>query len=329
MDLKDRIVEILERRSDEGEVVSGQELAAALNVSRTAIWKAVERLRQDGYDIEATTNRGYRLLGDSDVLNAGGIRAFLKAACANLEIEVLDEVDSTNNYTKNLRVKENSCGTLVVAAQQTAGRGRRGRNFFSPLSGAYMSILLDWKQRTEEAPFVTMAAAVSVCRAIEKLTTQRPKIKWVNDIFVNGKKVCGILSEAVTDMESGDVESVVVGIGVNIRIDEAEVPEVLRPVVGDIGGEHVTRNRLIAAIANEFFAWTDVLSSPLLIEEYKKRSLVLGREVCFEQRGEPMKGMAEDINERGNLMVRGAKGELIVLKAGEITLSSEQYVSET
>lgn len=319
MSIKEQVLEILELRR--GDVISGQHLADDLQVSRAAVWKAIAALREEGHHIESATNRGYRLCEGADVLSAAGIRSTLQPAYRGYDIVVLDEVSSTNSYAIELALKGAGDGTLIVANRQTAGRGRRGRSFYSPAQdGVYMSIIFRSQNRPEQALLLTIMAGVAVCRTIEQLTEARPRIKWVNDIFIGDKKVCGILSEAVSDFESGSIAAVVVGIGVNLRVDGEQLPASLRPVIGAIASSQLTRNRLIGAVANELFALAANGEDSSLLAAYKERSLVLGRTIEFEQNGRLLQGVAEDINERGNLVVRLTGGEQIVLPAGEISI---------
>ena len=234
-----------------GASVSGEVLAQSLGVSRAAVWKAIKSLQGEGYRISAGTNRGYRLEEYPDLLTAEGISAMLPLELAQLDLRVFDEIDSTNLEAKRLAMTGLS-RCAVIADRQTAGRGRLGRSFYSPPGcGIYTSLLLRPRpDQLADVTLLTTAAGVAVCRALEKAAGVQAEIKWVNDLYLNGKKICGILTEGVTDFESGMIESIVIGYGVNFR-DDAHLPEELRPIVGSVFGAEpptVTRSALAAAM---------------------------------------------------------------------------------
>ena len=186
-----------------GEYISGEDIAKRLYCTRGAVWKAIKSLRDEGVRIDAVTNRGYCLEGSSDIVSESGIRRYLGN---EHEIFVLKTVGSTNAYLRELAQKGAAEGTLVVSSEQTRGQGRRGRTFFSPAdTGLYLSVLLRPEAAVNEAVKITSIAAVAVCAVLEKVCGVQPEIKWVNDIFVNGKKAAGILTEAAFDMENGIV----------------------------------------------------------------------------------------------------------------------------
>ena len=231
-------------------------------------------------------------------------------------------MDSTNTYAKGLALSGGAHGTLVAADRQTAGRGRRGRSFFSPPgTGLYMSLILRPLIELERFQAVTIAAAVAVCRTIESLTFRRPRIKWVNDIFLEGadgeeRKICGILTEAVSDVESGAIESVVVGIGLNVSTRDFS-PDLAR-IAGSLFPGSVSRNRLAAGIAERLMDCQERLGDPALIREYRDRSLLLGREVRFMRDGAECRGVALDIDAQGCLLLREEDGTVVALRSGEV-----------
>ncbi len=317
MSLKQNVITILEQ--NRGQAVSGQDLAERLGVSRAAVWKAVQFLKEEGWEIEAATKKGYCLRSSSDILSAEGFCAALGEHLA--DVTVLPKVDSTNTLAKKMAADGSPHGTVVMAEEQTAGRGRMGRQFYSPAkTGLYMSVILHPCLPVEESLKVTVAAAVAVCRAMERMGCQSPKIKWVNDIFSHGKKVCGILTEAMGDFESGIAESIVVGIGINVKTDD--FPEELRNVAGSIGLVEGTRNALAAEIYRELMRLCQQLSAAELMEEYRRRSLVLGREISFWNHGRRCQGRVKEINDKGNLVIVTKTG-IEILQAGEISLGSD------
>jgi BirA family biotin operon repressor/biotin-[acetyl-CoA-carboxylase] ligase len=313
MSLKNDILAALEARR--GQALSGQELSARFGVSRNAVWKAVAALKQDGHDIDAATHRGYRLREESDVLTAEGIRAALPERLRGMDVLVLPETGSTNNEAKRLISGGISGYTLVVADKQTAGKGRLGRSFFSPEGSIYMSLAFRTDAEIADAVKLTTAASVAVVKAVETLTEHRPGIKWVNDVYLDGKKICGILTEGVTDMESGRVRHIVIGIGLNCG--KEPFPEELRDIAGSIDRGTVSRSRFVAAIASELIA---CIEGADFLPFYRSRSLVLGKEINYIQNGVATPATALAIEDSGALRVRRADGTELSLSTGEISV---------
>ena len=315
MSIKEELLRILTENA--GHEISGQELADRLGVSRTAVWKAVNGLIAEGCEIQAGRNRGYRLNNVGDLLSVGAIKAFLPPELQDKEIILLKTVDSTNTYAKKSAADGAADGTVVIAEQQTAGRGRRGNSFYSPPeSGLYMTVILRPEQHSTDIDLFTVCAGCAVCRAIEELSGTKPLIKWVNDVYLNGKKICGILSEATSDFESGTVDSVVTGIGINISTDD--FPNDLSSKAGSIGTGNITRARLAAAVLREFMYCLGRRRADN-IADYKARSLVLGREVSYMMNNVQYTGKAVDIDDSGQLVVITKDGE-IKLNSGEISI---------
>ncbi len=325
MSIKSRILEVLEK--NRSQAISGQELADHLSVSRAAVWKAIQSLKEEGYQIEATTNKGYQLLDNNDILSGEGIKAFLLPEYRNNSIIVYKKIDSTNLQGKKTAATGVENGTVILAEEQTEGRGRLGRSFFSPAdTGIYMSIILKPQKSLNDFLLITVAAAVGVCRVIKKLTNKEPKIKWVNDIFLDNKKVCGILTEAVSNFEIGMVESVILGIGLNVKTDENQFPEELRKIAGSLFPEGITRNQIAAEIINEIMNLSENLEDQSLIEEYKEYSLVLGKIISYNKNGNLYSAKAIDINNQGNLVVENEQGEVSIIQSGEVTIGSRQIL---
>lgn len=325
MTVKESVRQILEQ--NRGKTVSGQELAERLQVSRAAIWKAVKSLQSEGHTIEASTNKGYRLDPHSDVLSAEGIRAYLSAALRECPLTVYRVIDSTNSQAKRLALEGASHGTVLVAEEQSAGRGRRGKSFFSPSgTGIYMSVILRPGTAMQAPQRITIHAAVAVSRAIERCTGLRPLIKWVNDLYLNGRKICGILTEAVSDFESGSIESLVVGIGINVSTKAEMFPAELAEIAGSLTAA-VSRNQLIACVLEELFAGETALQAPELIEEYKARSMMQGLTIAYTNAQGETTGRVRDINEQGNLVVEKPDGSVEILQAGEVRITGGLPVS--
>ncbi len=324
-DTKGRVLEKLEQHR--GQDVSGEELASALGLSRNAVWKAIRDLRESGYSISAMPRRGYCLKPENDLLSTQGIRPFLSPAvsfCAE-RIRVFPRLLSTNRTAKELALAGAEHGTVVIAESQTGGRGRLDRSFFSPSGGLYMSLVL----HPEFLPFsgstlITSFAGLAVCEAVEEITGKEPGIKWVNDLLLGGKKICGILTEAVTDFETGRPEWIVVGIGINIHTRPEDFPPELKHTAASVDPENTIpgiRNRLAAAILNRMLDQRTFPERGDLLERYKKRLVMLGHSVTVKQAGESWPAVAEDLDSEGHLILRKQNGETVVLSSGEISIT--------
>ncbi len=207
MTSKEKVLELLE--NNKSDYVSGEAIATELGLSRNAVWKAINELRKQGYDIQAVSNKGY-LLGDkNDIISEQGIVSYLsdKEDADTGRIFIYDSLDSTNKRAKEMAISGAENGTLIVARTQNIGRGRGDHKFFSPEGGIYMSVILTPKDmRSLEADALTMATGNIVCRSIEKLCHVSPVIKPINDLFVDGRKICGILTEAGAEFDSGQIQ---------------------------------------------------------------------------------------------------------------------------
>ncbi len=321
MDTKQQVLGELLRQS--GTPVSGQELADRLGLSRTAVWKAVAQLQKDGYSIEALPRRGYTLAQGQDVLTAEETAQYRVSGAPVVVEKVLV---STNLTAKELAAKGAESGTVVIAHAQTGGRGRRGRSFSSPPgTGLYLSVILRSGLSMQAAAQVTSASAVAVCRVFSRLYGKELSIKWVNDLYTpQGKKCCGILTEAAADMESGGVDYLVVGIGCNLYEPEGGFPEELRDVAGAVfeRGEPVCRARLAAAIADEVLALCQSLPDVSFMQEYRARNLVPGRDIWILQNGERRPAHAVSITDEGHLTVQTEQG-IEEISFGEVSVRFE------
>lgn len=322
MTTKEYVLSLLE--GSRGRSVSGKQIAESLSISRSAVWKAVKELQKEGYKIEAATNKGYSLSSDSDILSAQGMLPYLLSPAMYDKIFVHDILESTNKTAKEMAVFGAEHGTAVIAGSQSAGRGRFNRSFFSESdAGIYMSLVLRPSEVKLSSPtLVTVFAAVAVCEAIEAVSDLRPSIKWVNDIFLNGRKIAGILSEAVTDFESGSVQWIVVGIGINFAVPETDFPDDIKGIAGSLfaeGGAPVGRNRLCAEIINRITGG-EICDESELIGKYRDRLFMLGREITVIQGGEAYSATAVDINSSGRLVVKKPDGEIVTLSSGEISV---------
>ena len=322
MSTKDTVLALFEK--NKGFFISGEKIAEELDISRTAVWKAVKKLQSEGYEIKAVTNRGYCLDKESDVLTVRGIRSLLDENCKDLRPEVFVRVDSTNTKCIEKAEKGEPEGYVAVAGSQSAGRGRRGKAFFSPAeSGIYMSILLRPVGLTENQVlhFTTMAAA-AVSEAIEAVSGKKTDIKWVNDIFIDGKKVCGILSEASYGIHTGKLEYVIVGIGINAYEPAGGFPSSISDIAGKVFDEPSIglKNRLAAEILNRFMSYYGRLPETPYSEEYIKRSIVTGKDVMVHKGKEMVKAHVLGIDEEFGLKVRYEDGSVEILRSGEVSI---------
>lgn len=315
MSTKEKLLALVKASPD---IYSGEKLAQTLEVSRTAVWKAIRELEKAGYRFEHTPS-GYRYL-PSDVLAANEIATGLPA---DLAIEIKPSSESTMKDAKLAFAAGESTPRLLIAETQNAGHGRFGRPFFSPKGqGIYMTLLLAPNKTFGELPQYTLLAAVAVCRAIETLTGEYCEIKWVNDIYLKGKKIVGILSEATSNFESGTITSVSIGMGINFAIPQASFPAELQVKATSLFPDSepkITRNQLIQKIWEEFFALEAALPDMSYLEEYRKRSFVLGKQVSFTLQKQHYQGIAQAITDDGQLVVATESGP-ITLHSGEISL---------
>lgn len=322
MTTKERVLALLEE--NRGIPLSGEILAEKLGVSRTAVWKAVNDLKKEGHDITAAQNKGYTLSEKNNVLSVQGIRKYLKDP--SLPVIVEQELVSTNTTAKQLASQGAAHGTLVVADHQTGGRGRRGRSFASPAgTGLYLSMVVRSRLPMESAVLVTSAAAVAVCRAVEKTSGKKLSIKWVNDLFTEGKKCCGILTEASADMETGGVDYLVVGIGLNCFEPKGGWPEEIRQIAAPLfhQGETADRCEIAAAIADELLEMCAALPDTSFMEEYRARNFVPGREIFIVQNGSRRPAVAKAITDDGHLLVTLPDGTQEELSTGEVSIRFE------
>ena len=313
---------VLQALQESASPLSGEQLACRLGISRSAVWKAVRALQKDGCRVEASTRTGYRLAEVPDILSEAEIRRWLAQADIGRQIELHAELDSTNIRAKQLAALGAPHGTLVAADSQTAGHGRFSRRFYSPpRTGIYVSFILRPALPAERAVMITSLAAVAAARAIESLTGVEVGIKWVNDLYIAGRKCCGILCEASMDFESGGLEYVVVGIGINVG--RMRFPDELASIATSVENEcglPVSRSRLIAEIANQISALYADLPSGSFMAENRRRSVVIGREVTVLGGAEPYTAKAVDIDGQGRLVVELPGGQTQILNSGEISI---------
>ncbi len=322
--MKEQVLALLTAQA--GSYISGEEMSARLGVSRAAVWKAVAALREDGCDIQAAPRRGYRLVSDGDRLTAGCILPHLSRPRDGERLICLDTVDSTNNYAKALAMNGGADGTAIVANQQTGGRGRLGRSFQSPRDkGIYLTMLY----RPDVPPARTLSftayVAVAVCDGIEAAAGVRPGIKWTNDIVLGGKKLCGILTEMAVEGETGALQYVITGIGVNANHAPEDFSPEVRPMAESLMqylGRPVDRAvlcaRLIDALDDMYDQWLH--GGGDYFERYRAGCLTLGKPVKLLRNGGAEDAFAEDIDRDFGLIVRHPDGRRETVAAGEVSV---------
>ena len=322
--LKDEILSILERKT--GDVVTGGQLANALHVSRTAIWKAIHTLQEEGVQVVSVPNVGYKLLDTNDTISRQIISEKLTTKFIGRQLAILPSVHSTNQYLKEMDggdVRSES-GFVVVANEQTKGRGRRSREFVSRRDeGIYMSILLRPDMRRQDIRLLTICAAVAVSKAIESCCGLEAGIKWVNDVYIGGKKICGILTEAVLSGEMQELDTVIIGIGINT----GEVPFEIREFATSIRAENgmrAVRNALIAGVLNSFeeiyAAYSENCDAAEILEQYDSRLFIKGRQVTVISGAEEYTATVIGIDSAGGLVIKCASGDVRHIVTGEIKL---------
>lgn len=324
MALKDKVLEILEE--NRGRSVSGNKVAVSLGMTRSAVWKAVKQLREEGYTITAVTNRGYCLTSDNDILNEPSIISFLETKALGRKMDIFKTVDSTNSFAKSLAQLGAVHGHCVISEQQTEGRGRQGKKFHSPNNqGVYISVIVRPRLSVEYALTITSCAAVAVAEAIEKVSGLQCGIKWVNDIYANGKKLCGILTEASIDVEQGGLEYAVIGIGVNVS--NTVFPKDIEGIATSIRaetGSSVSRSQLAAEILNCLEKRLDNITSQDFMDEYRKRSILIGKKIVVTQGDRSRTVECTGIDSFGKLLVKNDKGEEEALSSGTVRFPEDK-----
>ena len=316
--------EILRLLKTSDTYISGQQLCGYFKVSRTSVWKVMEQLKKEGYEIEAVRNRGYRLVSSPDVISEAEIKSLLGTEWAGRKVVYYDETDSTNNRAKDSGEKNGAHGTLFIADKQNAGTGRRGRAWESPSGKSiYMTILLRPQITPDKAPMLTLIMGLSVAEGIRKVSGAETEIKWPNDIVMNKKKVCGILTEMATEMEY--VNYVVIGVGINVNQEyfSEGIKEIATSLYEETGTVY-QRSELIAAVLERFeknyemFLETGDLSA--VRKAYDSILVNRGQEVKVLEPGNEYRAVAEGINKNGELIVRLSDGRQKNIFAGEVSV---------
>ncbi len=322
--IRDEILAVLQ--ASEGKIVSGEMLAKQFSISRTAVRKHILALSKE-YQIQSVPNKGY-LLSPTDVFNAHEIQRFLHTKVIAKPIYFFDSIDSTNNKAKELAAQGAKNGTLVAAAAQTAGKGRKGRSFSSdPGLGVYLTVILRPKISLSEMNSFTLLAAVAIAETIEALTGVRAGIKWVNDVYLNGKKTSGILTEGSVEGESGMVDYLIVGMGVNLYHQTEDFPKEIQNTATSLlleTGKKISRARFSAKLMETLEAFLIDGNFPEnkdeILNRYRKRLLFLGEEIQVITLTHQYPAVALDIDKDGCLLVKDEEGILHTLNTGEISI---------
>lgn len=310
-------------RSADG-YISGQELCNRFGVSRTAVWKAINQLKEAGYEIEAQQNKGYRLMAAPDLMTEAEIKSLMHTDWVAKEVLYFDTIDSTNTKAQELAEKGYPSGTLVVADKQESGKGRRGRSWVSPSgTGIFMTLMIKPDINPNNASMLTLVAALAVAKAITSVTGEEAMIKWPNDIVVNGKKVCGILTEMNAQFDY--INHIVVGIGINVHNESfpEEISQMASSLMIEAGGKRFHRAQIIAETMSYFeqyydtFLKTQDLSA--LVREYDELLVNRNKSVRVLDPKEPFDGKAMGITHKGELIVDTWESRKLV-SSGEVSV---------
>ncbi len=308
------------------EFCSGAKMSAELGLSRAAVWKAVERLRQEGYAITSAPNRGYRLEESPDRLSPGELAGALEGCALGRSLICLGSVDSTNNYAKKLADEGAPHGTVVLTETQTAGRGRQGKSFDSPAGkGLYLSVLLRPDLPPMEVVNLTAWTAVALCDAVEQVARERPGIKWTNDLILHQKKLCGILTEMGLEAESGQLQYVVIGVGVNVSQTAEDWGDELSPIATSLEqalDRRVRRAELAAAVIRSLDRMVRDFPTEkeTYLARYRADCVTTGHQVRLLQKGGERIAFAEGIDGDFALVVRHSDGTTETVTAGDVSV---------
>ncbi|SHJ89378.1 biotin--[acetyl-CoA-carboxylase] ligase [Paramaledivibacter caminithermalis] len=327
--MKKKILEVLKKNKNN--FISGEQLSNQLGVTRTSIWKHVNALKEEGYEIESISRKGYKLIKEPDILSRDELLIELESDRLGNDIHCFKTIDSTNNYAKKLALDGALEGTIVISEEQTGGRGRLGRHWVSPAGdNIYMSMILRPTIYPNEAAKITIIAAASIANSINKVTGLEAGIKWPNDIIIDNKKVCGILTEMSAELNN--INYVILGMGVNVNIDKfpKEIDHIATSLKKALGTE-VSRKEILINIVKEFeelyYNFINTGSLKKTVDICKKKSVTLGKIVNIINKNEIMIAEAIDITENGELVIRKDNGEIINIISGEVSVRGiDSYV---
>ncbi len=318
--MRERVLKELNENKDK--YVSGQVLSERLGISRTAVWKHINALKEQGYDIEGIPNRGYKLFSSPDLLLPEEIYPLLRTVSLGRKIIHRESLGSTTNLAKEIATEQKE-GTVVVAEEQTGGRGRLGRRWHSPRGGLWFSIILKPELRPDRAYQLTQVAAVAVVKAINEVTSLDAGVKWPNDIIIKGRKVCGILTEMKA--EADIINYIILSLGFNVNAGKGKKPKELQnkmTFLSDEYGGPLSRKLLLAAILKEIEeGYREFLRDGFraTVDDCRKFSVILGREVRISQMGKTFQGKATHITDEGVLLIETPRGKVEVV-SGDVSV---------
>ena len=319
--MDDEILQLLRKHSSA--FLSGQEISRRLKVSRTAVWKRMRRLRTLGYEIEASTRSGYRLIQSPDLLTPSEINSILKTKWMGRTIHHFQTLDSTNFKAYQLALNGAKEGEVVISESQKKGRGRLGRQWFSPpYLNLYLSVILRPKISPHQASLITLMAAVATADAIQKFSGLLPLIKWPNDILLQDRKVAGLLNEIHSEMDR--IHFVILGIGVNLNIDEKMFSKEIRAVATSLKiemGQKVSRKAFLQIFLQELEKWYSIFlgeGGAVILKAWRDRAHIKGRQVKVTSFGETVAGIAIDVDSDGALILETEDGKQKRVVAGDI-----------
>ena len=321
--MKDLIINLL--KSNENSFISGQKISEELGITRAAIWKYMNQIKEEGYEIVSVSRKGYMLINSPDLLTSNEIKNNLNTEFIGKNIIHFDSINSTNIKAKELAELGEIEGSIVISEEQTMGRGRLGRSWLSPKhTGIWISIILRPDMLPNKAAMITQVGAAAVATALKKLGITS-YIKWPNDILVNGKKVCGILTEM--SCELNQINYIIMGIGINVNQNPSDFPEELSNIATSIKieeGKSFSRKLLLSQILNEFevlyyeFVKNNNVKPSIHICKYN--SILLGKEIKIINRGQLISVTALDIDDNGELIVEYPDGKIDKLISGEVSM---------
>lgn len=315
---------ILQALIENNTYISGETLSHQFGVSRTAIWKAINKLKDEGFEITSTRNKGYLLTKESEALNAEGIKVHLGMTTRFKHVKVYDSVDSTITEAKRLKINDVYDEALILAHVQTAGKGRRGRSWVSAKGdGIWSSLLLAPDIAPSKAPMLTLIAGLAVCRAIKDQTALEAQIKWPNDVVIKGRKVCGILTEMSAQRDY--IEYVIVGIGINVNQlefgeDIADIASSLRLLSGLEVNQMTLLVRMIEEFEMLYNTFIKEQSLDFMIQDYNDACINIGMELKIEAYGKTQYGVGIKVSNDGQLMVKDKNNDIFEVNAGEVSV---------
>jgi BirA family biotin operon repressor/biotin-[acetyl-CoA-carboxylase] ligase len=303
--------------------LSGEEISRRLRVTRTAVWKRVEQLRSLGYEIKATPRSGYRLIRSPDLLIPSEINPLLGTKWIGRKIHLFETVDSTNTKAYEFALRGAGEGEVVVAESQKKGRGRLGREWFSPpFSNLYLSVILRPKIPPHQASLITLMAAVATAEALRKFSGLDPRIKWPNDVLLNDRKVAGLLNEIHSEPDR--IHFVILGIGINLNMDTPMVSKEIRSRATSLKietGQTVSRKAFLKTLLEELETWYEVFleeGGTIILNAWRDRARIQGKQVNVTSFGEMLRGVAIDVDSDGALILETETGERKRVVAGDV-----------